>query len=70
MAGCHGQYCGKREEGESLVTAQSNQLPMANGYSSFLPSGYLEFQLQVVNFFPDRRQLCVFRSLGVTTLIN
>lgn len=45
----------------------AHQRPMANGYSSFFPRGYLEFQIQMGNFFPDRRQLCVFsRSLGVT----
>lgn len=48
----------------------AHKRPMANGYSSFFPRGYLEFQIQMGNFFPDRRQLCVFsRSLRVTTLV-
>jgi hypothetical protein len=44
--------------------------PMVNGYSSFFPSGYTRFQLEIARAFPSDADFCFLRdTLGVNTIV-
>jgi hypothetical protein len=57
-------------EGWRMLAQTDHRRPIANGFSSYFPEGYVEFQLGMAEQFPEQGLLCQLnKGLRVNTLV-